>query len=667
MKAIASILSKQKLHILIIITLTFLAYSNIFQNEFVGDDEFFIIKWDIPKDFRNLPRMFTYESVPKGHEGVYRPFKAVFLTIAHYLQGENLWLYHLDSVLIHLVNTIVIYLIIRLISKKLLPKKRQSLFSFIVALLFGLHPIHTEAITQITASFDTLGISFFLGSFYFYLKSKQKFPKYSLAYFLSLILAEIAIFYYEITIVLPLIIVFYDYCFEGNLFRISPSKVIIKRYSPFFAGSIFYIFVRFFLLQIGSRGEYLNGSLYITMLTMTKAFVIYLTVLIFPLNLTINHTIMPGVQVWINPFTNMQALRSQSIFDLDILRNLGIIIGLLLISVKCLKRYPLISFSIGWIFIAFLPVSFVIPLNVILQERYAYLASFGFVLLLSTIFYYLLNLKFHKSFAKIIRPGLILLITVIIFGYFYRTYLRNKDWHDSITMGLRLVEQLPKDVVVNHSLASYYQLKGDDDLAIKYYKKSLEIEPNVLDAYYQIGIIYQGQGKKDEAIASFAQALKLSPDFLPARAAMNRLSGNSKDAQLGLIDDWAQYYSPQIALLFYYPKSWNLKEFADGATVTDPASGFTIEIRKDVKKFSSSIEDYILMQKETYGNLINQGPAKIPNIDYAYLKQWDDKGIKKYQFFIFKKNIVIKAFVFPADSSLMSLFDEITNLIVFLD
>jgi len=65
--------------------------------------------------------------------------------------------------------------------------------------------------------------------------------------------------------------------------------------------------------------------------------------------------------------------------------------------------------------------------------------------------------------------------------------------------------------------ALYYYNKGVElsdgsDMEISYYRKAIELDPTLADAYYNLGIIYSNRGQKETAIMYFEEFLKHSKD-----------------------------------------------------------------------------------------------------------------------------------------------------------
>jgi len=98
-----------KLGIIICLLFTSLAYSNIFNNDFVIDDYKFIVDWPLIHDLGNLSQFFGPHNQPQGEEGVYSPLKTLFHALNHQAWGQKPFGYHLVSIAVHLLATFFIY------------------------------------------------------------------------------------------------------------------------------------------------------------------------------------------------------------------------------------------------------------------------------------------------------------------------------------------------------------------------------------------------------------------------------------------------------------------------------------------------------------------------------------------------------------------------------
>ena len=316
-----------RLHLLLIVLVTAFSYSNIFQNEFVWDDPHFIVSWEEIQDLRNIPNLLMGD-LPPEHRDVYRPIRSVSYALSYQLFGTDPFGYHLLSISVHLLCTILIYLIVLRITKK-------NMVALITSLLFGAHPVHTEAITFITTSFDIIGMTFFFAAFHFYLLSQQKgnpdhIAHYRVAYFISILCAAIAFFTYELTLTLPFLLVLHQSCFGRQTGLNLWSKV--KVHLPYFLAAIIYLTIRFVVVEVGSRGGYFAGSFYHTSLTMLKAFTKYLLILLFPINIGIEHVLPTNILTLSAYAVNKPAaFLSQSIFDPAVVLSILLFFGIFLL------------------------------------------------------------------------------------------------------------------------------------------------------------------------------------------------------------------------------------------------------------------------------------------------------------------------------------------------
>lgn len=526
-KIIQKITSNRKIAIGVIILLTLLAYANIFQNDFALDDYSFIVRWPLIKDIKNFPLFFTSQNQPWGEEGIYSPVRTLIFFIHYHLWGLNPVGYHVGSMALHLIVTALVYFITLLIAK-------NNTVAFLSSLFFGLHPVHTEAITFITASVDMSGVLFFFISFLFYIKSSQMQQTANRRdYIFSLVFAALAIFTYELTISLPILFLFYDFCFRHDRQKKDSFLKGAFRVAPYLLIAVIYALIKFIVLHSVARGGYIYGSFYLTMLVMIKAVAQYILILFWPVYLTVNHVISKGVYSFPIEDFNRQAVLSQSFLDAQVLISLAVIILTLFWSVRIFKRQPLVSFCIGWFFIGLLPAANIIPSGIFFGERYLYLLSFGFCLLLG----YLLTMLYErKDFLFHLDPKFVSLVVIIVLVIFYaaRTVLRNRDWRSDLTINQARTALCPDSAFMHAALADAYTADGQPLKALEVFKETIAIRPDDPDIYFSMTDAYMQLDEKDRAIASLNKAIELKPDFAEAffnLAVIYGLSGQEQQAE----------------------------------------------------------------------------------------------------------------------------------------
>jgi len=467
-------INKNLLSVLLIVLLSIIVYGNTFFNDFVWDDYVFILDKPEIKSFSNIPGFFLSDT-----DGTYRPLRSVHYTIIYSIFKKNPFGYHLNALFFHIIISILVYLIIlNLIDKRNI--------AFIASLLFALHPIHTGRVTNMTAGFDLLGIFLFLLSFYFYiLFSKEKKINYFIG---SVIVFLISLFASEEAATLPFVIILYEFCFNRkNIFQNFKGK--IKFHAPFFAILAFYLVLRFFVLGVAGRGsEYESPGLIFTLFSMTKVVVGYIMLLIAPLNLKL--------------FYEMPV--SSILFEFNIIISIFILALILFFTIRFYNKT--VFFSVMWFFITLMPFSNVIPLVILMAERYLYLPSIGFCLLLAFVLS-----KIYDVDKKYIKTGVVIFIVLLLSFYALATINRNAEWRDNLTLWTETVKDSPMSSRAHDNLGFTYEHMGNYEKAIMEFSKAIELKPDNFRALSNMGVALAKIKEYNKSIFYLEESLKINP------------------------------------------------------------------------------------------------------------------------------------------------------------
>src|SRR6185369_10292782 len=95
--------------------------------------------------------------------GNYHPLTVLTFAIEYQLFGIAEKGYHVVNLLLHLLNVLLVFRVVLLLSDK-------SWVALIAAFLFGIHPMHVESVAWISELKDLLYTFFFLASYFYYLK-----------------------------------------------------------------------------------------------------------------------------------------------------------------------------------------------------------------------------------------------------------------------------------------------------------------------------------------------------------------------------------------------------------------------------------------------------------------------------------------------------------------
>jgi len=169
-------------------------------------------------------------------------------------------------------------------------------------------------------------------------------------------------------------------------------------------------------------------------------------------------------------------------------------------------------------------------------ERYLYLPSVGFVLLLAALFAW--------SREKMPRSGLAVTLLSISLAVLYslQTVGRNPVWMDDLTLFTDTVRKSPDGELPNGMLGIALMGAGRFDDAIGQFRRTLALNPDSANAHYNLGLTYVKKGLPAEAIPEFQKALTLTPSDPDAR----RYLANSY-LKVGMIDKAIEQFRILVA------------------------------------------------------------------------------------------------------------------------
>ena len=218
----------------------------------------------------------------------------------------------------------------------------------------------------------------------------------------------------------------------------------------------------------------------------------YLKLLFFPINLCAYYLMFP---VRTSPF------------DPYVVGAFLIVLTFLAIAVfSFFKGWKALSFSLGWFFITLLPVSNLVPIKIIIAERFLYGPSIGIfigsAIVLSEIG------KGIKEGGRM-APSLIALLIAIMLASM--TVDRNRVWMDEHVFWLGIAEKSPGNTRAWHNIATIFQNKRMLIEAATHYKTALMMDYHSPETHYRLGKVYYLLHDEESALKEFFEALKDDP------------------------------------------------------------------------------------------------------------------------------------------------------------
>ena len=476
------------LFIILTVFLTLVIYSNTLSNGFVYDDMGEIVgnQW-----VRQLKNLFS-----PCHR--YRITETFTFYIDYKLWGLSPSGYHFTNLLFHILVSVSIYFLANLILKNPVP-------AFFTSALFAAHPVHTEAVSVISHRQELLAMLFMIFSLILYIKGRTAqsldrarrkrtwvFIALSLSFYFLAMAAK------EVAIILPALLFFYDFYFQkDSLLRNKKLQIrnSAKWYIPYFI--LLGLFVLFSItgprwrfsypgFNVVSLGHSLSGGrpYFSILVTQLRGFSEYLRLLFFPNRLSIDYYF---------PFY-------KSIFLPSILLSVFLLFVILALTVITFRRFKIISFGIVWFLINLLPVSNIVPKTFFVAERYLYIPSFGFCLIIGFVLWKLILKKSLRILGIIIFGLLIILYSV-------RTIVRNFDFKSEYTLWSKTLKDNPMSATGYNNLGAALLNSGEIERSIEEFKKAIELVPTYAKSYYNLGIAFLNIGRYDEAIDNLSTSI----------------------------------------------------------------------------------------------------------------------------------------------------------------
>ena len=286
--------------VLTILILVALVYSPVLTNAFNGDD-FVHLSWlhQAIHQPSLIWRNFHSSWLDITTAQFYRPLISIFMTADYLVWHNNGIGFHLTNLCCHLANTLLLWLVLRaLVNNDHQPTTlNHSIWCLASAALFGLYPLHPEAVSWITGRVDTFVTLFSLATILSYIYWRQS-HKYQWL-FLSIIAMICGLFSKEMAIVLPAVLYIYELCFvkEKSTF-FSHCISAGKQVGPFLLILLFYFALRYYALGT-LIGGYDNTLFALNNCRqLLKMWVYSSYMLLFPFNQTIIGKHNPIIILW---------------------------------------------------------------------------------------------------------------------------------------------------------------------------------------------------------------------------------------------------------------------------------------------------------------------------------------------------------------------------------
>lgn len=386
-----------------------------------------------------------WAEVPRGN----RPLLKLSYAL-NWQAGGTAFGFHLVNVAVHLANVALVYLLARLIvaSHGEPSAQRASTTALIAALLFGLHPAQTEAVTYISGRSASLMATFYLAALLTYVFGALH-SRPLLSQILSPSLFILAVATKESAVSLPLVLLAWE------MSRATPGRAreVMRRLWP---QAVALLGVAVVLLQHPVYAHRIvpdlaPRALLEHLLTEVGAITHLIAQLIVPWPLNIDPDLRPAT-AWSSGLA-LQALM--------LLATLGL-------TAWALRHRPWVGLGLAWFFIVLLPTNSILPRLDLANDRQLYLAGVGPFIALA--------IEFERLRARARRWVRAATIAVLV-GFAGLTASRNLDYITEVRLWEQTARVSPRKARALNNLGFAYSASGCRLKAETAYRQALALDP----------------------------------------------------------------------------------------------------------------------------------------------------------------------------------------------
>ncbi|MBL7190204.1 tetratricopeptide repeat protein [bacterium] len=407
----------------------------------------------------------------------FRPLTTLSYILNYQSSGLNSTGYHLFNIILHALNTYLIYaLVIRLKNRRL---------AVLSALIFAVYPIAVPSAAYISGRSEALAFLFLALAALFYLRGGFGFIKWAL----PLLFFTLALFSSETAWIFPLFLL----------------PFLIKRREGLYVILFLLLEVMYFILRIKMLGDWNYGSAkdFAGWSTAFASYYYYLKTILFP---------------YIYQHAATVSTESPAI-------GLGALGALILIIISILRKKVGDAVSIGaWTILTVL----LIPSNMLgtkheLSVQALYIPSAGFALILSALIVKIIS---GKSAAVRIIFSYVFSIIIIIFTAF--SFMQARSFRSETALWASAVRSNPNSAVAHHNLGMLLLDMKMTNEAMSELRRAVELDPEDIPGQRELARLFWNTGQYEKAYEEMENLIRKVPDSTEDLLLLGRICNKLK-------------------------------------------------------------------------------------------------------------------------------------------
>lgn len=476
--------SARKTDYLLLVVLAVAIYARTLGHQFQmsWDDNWYIVYNDDIQGFswHNLKAVFS-----SIYQANYAPLQMLSYMLDYAVWGLVPGGFALTNMILHALNGALLY-------RLLLGLHGERLLALLAAALFIAHPLQVESVAWLSCRKNVLSLFFFLIAWAAYRRYRlAETGRGWLAYWGSVAAFLLSLLAKSTTLVLPIILVLYDFCFPE-----AGRRLRLKDKLPYLAAAAVFALISMRVqqhdFQGGIREPWHGGNPLATFFTMLPVFCLYL-----------------GRLVWPDGLSAIYAPPVHTSPD-------GVVIGAALVLAAvawggvCLFRYDRrLGFWFVFFWVGLLPFAQIVPIYWLITDRYINVSIIAFAALAGAgaIF---LRARLERTGARALFLMLIIWVAALAVASFQRAGV----WRDSLTLWSDAVAKQPQVIRIWEHYAEALQTSGQTDASRRAYEHVLAAQPDNVNALAGLGGLCTAGGELDRGLTLLNRLLQVKPDHV---------------------------------------------------------------------------------------------------------------------------------------------------------
>lgn len=460
----------------------------------------------------------------------WHPLTWLSLILDHDLYGLNPGGYHLTNLLLHIANTLLLFLTF----KRMTGAHWRSAF---VAALFALHPLNVESVAWVAERKNVLSTFFWMLTLWTYARYAER-PSLN-RYLLVLLPFALGLMAKPMLVTLPFVLILLDYWPLGRLQLNSLSTIwgeragvrgVLWEKVPLLALSAISIYLSSLSVQrLGVVVSTESVPMGLRIANALVSYVCYIGKMIWPHNLAVYYPPPVVVPMW-------QAAGA-ALF----------LVFVSVLAIRASRQRPYLAVGWLWYVGTLVPVIGLVRAGLwpAMADRFAYVPFIGlFVIITWGVADLVTKWRYQRLMLATITGAVLLPLAIC-------TWLQAGHWKNSIALFEHTLGATGDNYLAHYNMGGALGERGNLEESMSHYSKALRIKTRYAKGHGDLGVALAEQRRLEDAIDHYSEALRIKPhlreQIKPNLAKTHNNLGNTL-ARLGKFEDAMAHYSEALRI-----------------------------------------------------------------------------------------------------------------------